>query len=941
MGGYSKPRSSRVNSPCSIPLRKAEGISSDWSSQAPKAKNDSDSRRSYLGGSTDPRGIENRTTFDKLGRTTKTIENYVDGTVSDADDKTTEYTYSAAGMTSLTAKLTGGGGQTTEWVYGVTTTDSGLTSNDIVGVTKWPDPSTGASSSGQQETVTVDALGETKTSQDRNGNVHTIGYDVLGRMVTDTVTTLGSGVDGSVRRLETAYDTQGNPYLLTSYDSTSGGSIVNQVQRTYNGLGQLTIEYQSHSGAVNTSTSPKVQYSYSTLDSNNRSRLTGVTYPNGRAISYNYTSGLGSNISRLSSIADGSTTLESYQYLGAATVVVRAHPEPGIDLSYVKLSGESVGDAGDQYTGLDRFDRIKDQRWRSGTTDKDRNTYTYDRDGNRLTETNTLNSAFNETYTYDNLNQLASFNRNSGARTQSWDYDALGNWDSVTTDSTTQTRSANKQNEVTSVSGATTPTYDANGNMTKDETGKQYTFDAWNRLKVVKDSGGTTLVTYGYDARNYRIVELGSSTRDLYYNSNWQLLEERVGGTAQQSFVWSPVYVDAMIARDRDTDANGSLDERLYPTHDANFNVTSLFSAAGVLNEKYAYDPFGEVTIYNAGGTTISTTAYGWSNNHQGGRLSVESALYYFRNRDYSATLGQWVSDDPLGYAAGDLNLRRYVGNNATNGFDPLGLADPTQMPKPYPFPPLIQIILKDRKGIVDPNAFGALWGGSGLYDGMGGRDKPTTPGDISKDYGRLIEHGLYINKSAPEYGGRGMRDDGISQKKPTPIPTGGIDKLEAALLVLAENDVIARGYDPREEARNIARAIKNTWDNNSKPDDEAKKQTVKGYYCYEWAMAFMDAGQRENKGGYFELSVDGASTTKGSFGDGHAWLVIRDKASRRAVYVDDGWGIGGGRLVHSDPPSPKGYIYPGGPKPLASWDIPDRYDANGNKVAAGPVKYK
>src|SRR5205085_2202388 len=105
-------------------------------------------------------------------------------------------------------------------------------------------------------------------------------------------------------------------------------------------------------------------------------------------------------------------------------------------------------------------------------------------DGNRVTKTNAVNSAYSEADTYDGLNQLATFNRNSGARTQSWDYDAAGNWDSVTTNGTAQTRSANKQNEITSVSGATTPTYDSNGNMTKDETGKQYVYDAWNRLKV-------------------------------------------------------------------------------------------------------------------------------------------------------------------------------------------------------------------------------------------------------------------------------------------------------------------------------------------------------------------------------------------------------------------------------------------------------------------------
>ena len=78
------------------------------------------------------------------------------------------------------------------------------------------------------------------------------------------------------------------PYLLTNYDSASGGSIVNQVQRTFNGLGQLTTEYQSHSGAVNTSTTPKVQYAYTEMSGGvNNSRMTSMTYPNGRVITYN------------------------------------------------------------------------------------------------------------------------------------------------------------------------------------------------------------------------------------------------------------------------------------------------------------------------------------------------------------------------------------------------------------------------------------------------------------------------------------------------------------------------------------------------------------------------------------------------------------------------------------------------------------------------------
>ena len=128
--------------------------------------------------------------------------------------------------------------------------------------------------------MTVNALGQTVTATDRNGTVHTLGYDVLGRVVSDVVTTLGAGVDGGVRRVETAYDGQGNASLVTTYDATSGGSIVTQVQRAFNGLGQMTTEYQAVGGAVNTSTTPKVQYAYTEMSGGvNNSRLASITYP--------------------------------------------------------------------------------------------------------------------------------------------------------------------------------------------------------------------------------------------------------------------------------------------------------------------------------------------------------------------------------------------------------------------------------------------------------------------------------------------------------------------------------------------------------------------------------------------------------------------------------------------------------------------------------------
>jgi len=640
---------------------------------------------------TDPAGRVTRTYTDALGRTVRTVQDFTDGVVTNSSNATTGYTYNSAGMTSLTAYLTNGGVQTTGYVYGVTTgTGSGINSNDIVSATEYPDPTTGAPSTSQEETTTVDALGETLTATDRNGSVHTLTYDVLGRVVSDAVTTLGTGVDGSVRRIDTAYDSQGNAYLITSYNATSGGSIVNQVERVYNGLGQLTAEYQSHSGAVNTSTTPSVQYSYSEMSGGeDNSRLTSITYPDGYVVSFNYSSGLNDTISRLSSLSDSTGTLESYKYLGLDTVVERDHPQTNVNQTLISQTG-GTGDAGDQYVGLDRFGRVVDDLWinTSTSTTTDEFQYALDLVGNRTAITNVVDSSFNQSFTYDNLDQLLTFMQ--GTHTQSFNYDAVGNATSVTTDGTTQTRSANAQNQYTSISGVTTPTYDSNGNMTTDETGRQFVYDAWNRLVAVKNSGGTTLETFSYDGLGRRVTQTaGGTTTDLYYSTQDQVLEEMVGGAATARYVWSPVYVNAMILRDRATGSPGTLNERLWVQQDANWNVTVLVNGSGVIVERYAYDPYGKVTIYSPDYSTVRTSSsYAMNYLFQGMRYDSTSGLYEADARWYSPTLQRWTSVDPLGLIP-DVNDYRFVGNQPVDETDPSGLQPPPAIPGlPVPLQP-------------------------------------------------------------------------------------------------------------------------------------------------------------------------------------------------------------------------------------------------------------
>ncbi|MGH7215345.1 MAG: hypothetical protein ACREIT_11335, partial [Tepidisphaeraceae bacterium] len=157
---------------------------------------------------------------------------------------------------------------------------------------------------------------------------------------------------------------------------------------------------------------------------------------------------------------------------------------------------------------------------------------------NRLYKENLLDSTKSELYAYDGLDRVTSMQRGtlngtktgltgSASRSQNWSLDALGNSNSVTTDGVGETRTHNKQNQLTGM-GASSLTFDANGNVTTDQTGKTFIYDAWNRLVEAKN-GSTTLIRYEQDGAGRRIEE-GSTV--LYYSSSWQVIEERESGVA-------------------------------------------------------------------------------------------------------------------------------------------------------------------------------------------------------------------------------------------------------------------------------------------------------------------------------------------------------------------------------------------------------------------------
>ena len=53
---------------------------------------------------------------------------------------------------------------------------------------------------------------------------------------------------------------------------------------------------------------------------------------------------------------------------------------------------------------------------------------------------------------------------------------------------------------------------------------------------------------------------------------------------------------------------------------------------------------------------------------------TTATGLYYDEARFYSTSLGTFVTQDPIGYSAGDTNLYCYCGNNPMSDMDPTGL---------------------------------------------------------------------------------------------------------------------------------------------------------------------------------------------------------------------------------------------------------------------------
>ena len=94
-------------------------------------------------------------------------------------------------------------------------------------------------------------------------------------------------------------------------------------------------------------------------------------------------------------------------------------------------------------------------------------------------------------------------------------------------------------------------------------------------------------------------------------------------------------------------------------------STRAIVDQSGNIVQTIQYDAFGKALLDGQALTRYLFT---------GREVDSQTGLYYYRARYYDATIGKFVSEDPIGFRSNDVNLSRYVGNQPQAFTDPSGL---------------------------------------------------------------------------------------------------------------------------------------------------------------------------------------------------------------------------------------------------------------------------
>ena len=289
--------------------------------------------------------------------------------------------------------------------------------------------------------------------------------------------------------------------------------------------------------------------------------------------------------------------------------------------------------------------------------------YTYDSTNNIVEYLNSIDGQ--TSYDYDFLGQLIGADYANGSISdETYTYDENGN--RVTANGNTYTTGTN--NELTS-DGDFTYTYDAEGNrISKTNVANTerelYTWDYRNRLTTVTKQTYDTLtnewttvqiVEYAYDYNNIWIRKVIGNSKTIFIPENYQTTIQIDNGTTTHHYLWTPNQQDKLLA---DTTTSGIL--------------WALTDHLGTIRDVLDGNSSTHL-IYDAFGNLISGTnpiLFGYTGKAFDSATNLQNNI----NRWYDATIGRWLSTDPIGFEGNGINLYQYVENKSTFYVDYLGM---------------------------------------------------------------------------------------------------------------------------------------------------------------------------------------------------------------------------------------------------------------------------
>ncbi|MFN5739221.1 MAG: RHS repeat-associated core domain-containing protein, partial [Akkermansiaceae bacterium] len=219
---------------------------------------------------------------------------------------------------------------------------------------------------------------------------------------------------------------------------------------------------------------------------------------------------------------------------------------------------------------------------------------------------------------------------------------------------------------------AKTPAYDLNGNTLTDGAGKSYVWDAENRLtKIIYADSSSTEFQYNGISQRVRVIEKSaanatiSDKRYLWVGGNQPAEERDASGST---------VIKRYFPQGEQIPSAAAPLNKLFYTTDHQGSIRELTDSTATLQACYDYDMWGKrVKLF---GTLDTEVGYTGHHHH------AKSELILTWYRAYDTFLGRWLSADPLYTVTGEMaellpegpNLYAYVGNDAMNKVDPLGL---------------------------------------------------------------------------------------------------------------------------------------------------------------------------------------------------------------------------------------------------------------------------